>query len=173
MLLESYRLKLFRPECNPKFSSLHCIAYLNEDVACALPYLNSVLGGTQYLNDPAEVMFHHNGRIIKVAGREIAVNALKDEHEAQQIVSWLKDEINSAWENRERITPSQEGLQKPKLINILRLLPKTNCKQCGQPTCMVFAAQLAEGGRSAADCSELSADNRLALEHYLSAFIFD
>jgi hypothetical protein len=49
MLLEGYRIKIFRPECNPRFSSLHCIAQLDQDVACALPYLNAVLGGAQYL----------------------------------------------------------------------------------------------------------------------------
>ena len=70
---------------------MHCIAYLNEDVGAVLPYLNSVLGGTQFLNDPPEVMFHHLGRIIKVGAREIAVNALKDEQEADRILEWLKE----------------------------------------------------------------------------------
>ena len=49
-------------------------------------YLNAVLGGTQYLLDPPEVMFHHHGRIIKVGSREIAINALKDEQEADRIL---------------------------------------------------------------------------------------
>jgi ArsR family metal-binding transcriptional regulator len=173
MLLESYRINIFRPECNPRFSSLHCVAQLDQDVACALPYLNAVLGGDQYLNDPPEVMFHHHGRIIKVAAREIAVNALKDQDEAERILSWLKDEINRAWEDRESISPSCEARAKPKLINILQLLPKTNCKKCGQATCMVFAAQLVEGGRRAADCPDLDDDKRTALEDYLTRFVFD
>ncbi|MBW2711975.1 MAG: Fe-S cluster protein, partial [Deltaproteobacteria bacterium] len=28
-----------------------------------------------------------------------------------------------------------------------KLLPKTNCKECGQSTCMVFATQIAEGAK--------------------------
>ena len=79
MLLETYTKKIFRAECNPQFESLHCIARLDQDVSEALPYLNAVLGGFEYLKDPPAVMFRSRGRLITVHAREIAVNALKDE----------------------------------------------------------------------------------------------
>lgn len=173
MLLSGYSKTIFRPECNPGFESVHCIARLNEDVGEVLPYLNAVLGGTQYLNDPPEVMFHHHGRIIKVGAREIAVNALKDEDEADRILQWLKTEINQAWENRAGITPSFQGRSRPELMAILRLLPRTNCKKCGRPTCMAFAAQVMEGGRGAEHCSELDDENRRELSDYLKGFVFE
>ncbi|MCU0600412.1 MAG: Fe-S cluster protein [Desulfobacterales bacterium] len=170
MLLNNYTQKIFRPECNPSFESVHCIATLDEDISEALPFLNAELGGTQYYKDPPTVMFHVYGKIIKVSGREIAVNALQDEAEADKIITWLKNEINRVWENREHITPSETTPEKPKLIEILKLLPKTNCKKCGLATCMVFAAQVMEGGRGAGDCPELSSEQRLKLEDYLSQF---
>ncbi|MCP4748765.1 MAG: Fe-S cluster protein [Desulfobacteraceae bacterium] len=173
MRLTGYTKTLFRPECNPSFESVHCIAHLNEDVGEVLPYLNSVLGGTCYLNDPPEVMFHHYGKIIKVGAQEIAVNALNDEQEADRILEWLKDEINQAWENRDSITPCYTGKAKPKLMDILLLLPKTNCKKCGQPACMAFAAQLMEGGRGVEHCPELDEENRTKLSGYLAGFVFD
>jgi ArsR family metal-binding transcriptional regulator len=173
MLLSGYTKKIFRPECNPSFQSVHCIARLNEEVGKVLPYLNAVLGGTQYFNDPPEVMFHHHGKIIKVGAREIAVNALKDEQETDLILNWLKSEINQAWEDRGTITPCYTGKIKPKLIEILRLLPKTNCKKCGQPTCMVFAAQVMKGGRGAEHCPEVSDGNRSKLSGYLEGFVFE
>lgn len=166
-------MKIFRPECNPGFESVHCVSRLNEDVGEVLPYLNAVLGGAQYFREPPEVMFHHNGRIIKVGAREIAINALKDADEAERILEWLKTEINHAWEKRDTITPCFTGKIKPKLIEILRLLPKTNCKKCGLPTCMVFAAQAVEGGRGAELCPELAETNRRQLEVYLSGFEFE
>ena len=138
-----------------------------------LPYLNAVLGGTQYLNDPPEVMFHHHGRIIKVGAREIAVNALKDEDEADRILEWLKTEINQAWESRAGITPSFQGRSRPELMTILRRLPRTNCKKCGRPTCMAFAAQVMDGGRGAEHCPELDDENRRELSGYLAGFIFE
>ncbi len=173
MLLTGYTRKIFRPECNASFETLHCIARLNEDVGEALPYLNAALGGTQYFSDPPEVMFHHQGRIIKVGSREIALNALKDEQEADRILRWLSDEINQAWENRDRITPCYTGKVKPKLLDILRLLPKTNCKKCGQSTCMVFAVQLMEGGRGVEHCPELEDRRRAELSGYLDQFDFE
>jgi ArsR family metal-binding transcriptional regulator len=173
MLLSGYSKTIFRPECNPSFESVHCIARLNEDVSEVLPYLNAVLGGTQYFNDPPEVMFHHNGKIIKVGAWEIAVNALQDEHEADHILEWMKTEINQAWDNRAMITPSFSGKTKPKLMEILRLLPRTNCKKCGQPTCMVFAAQMMDGGRGVEQCPELNHGNQTKLSEYLSGFIFE
>ena len=173
MRLSGYTKTIFRPECNSSFESVHCLASLNEDVGDVLPYLNAVLGGTQYFNDPPEVMFHHHGRIIKVNAREIAINALKDEKEADSILEWLKKEINQAWMNRDSITPCYAGKTKPKLIEILKLLPKTNCKKCGQPTCMTFAAQVTEGGRGVEHCPELIEENRAKLSRYLANFVFE
>ncbi len=115
-------------------------------------------------------MFHAYGKIIKVSGREIAVNALKDEAEADKIIEWLRNEINRVWDNRDHITPSEITPEKPKLIEILKLLPKTNCKKCGLPTCMVFAAQVVEGGRGAEDCTELTPEKKKQLAEYLSNF---
>ncbi|MBW2113198.1 MAG: Fe-S cluster protein, partial [Deltaproteobacteria bacterium] len=89
MLLESYTKKIFRPECNPSFQSLHCIAALDQDITDALPYLNAVLGGFEYFKDPPAVTFRIQGKIIAVHPREIAVNALRDEEEAGKILEWL------------------------------------------------------------------------------------
>ena len=173
MILKSYTKKIFRPECNPCFESLHCIAHLDQDISTVLPYLNAVLGGFEYLQDPPAVIFRSRGRFITVHGREIAINALRDEEEADRILEWLKREINAAWQNRENIQPSHEGAPKPKLIDILKLLPKTNCKECGEPTCMVFATRMAEGINRPEDCRPLAGENRQKLAAYMSQFNFD
>jgi ArsR family metal-binding transcriptional regulator len=173
VLLKTYTKKIFRAECNPQFESLHCIARLDQDVSAALPYLNSVLGGFEYLKDPPAVMFRSRGRLITVHAREIAVNALKDEAEADKILEWLKREINQAWDNRAAITPSTEGAPKPQVLEILKLLPRTNCQECGEPTCMVFAARAAEGVKDAADCPPLTAEAQNRLRDYLGRFNFD
>lgn len=173
MLLKTYRKEIFRPECNPKFQSLHCIAHLDQDVTEALPYLNSVLGGFEYLKDPPAVVFKAHGRLITVQGCQIAINSLKDEAETDKILKWLQREINSAWEERGNIEPSYEGAPKPKIIEILRLLPQANCRKCGQPTCMVFATRLVEGIHSIDQCSELDNFQSQRLTDYLSDFHFD
>jgi len=173
MLLKSYSKEILRPECNPGFESVHCIAHLDQDISAVLPYLNAVLGGFEYLKDPLAVIFRSQGKFITVHGRKIAVNALRDEGEADKILAWLKREINQAWENRPSIEPSYEGAPRPKLIEILKLLPKTNCKECGEPTCMVFAARMTEGVKEPADCPPMDAGNKRRLAEYMSQFQFD
>ena len=152
MLLKGYTKEIFNPKCNPSFQSLHCIAHLDQDISGSLPYLNTVLGGFEYLRNPPAVTFRVYGKIITVHPKEIAVNALKDEEEADKILEWLKREINEAWERKDEIEPKYEGTPKPKLLQILRLLPSTNCRECGEPTCMVFAAKIVEGAKGPEDC---------------------
>jgi ArsR family metal-binding transcriptional regulator len=173
MLLESYKKEISRPECNPSFQSLHCIAHLDQDITEALPYLNATLGGFEYLKNPPAVTFRIQGKILTVHPREIAVNALRDEEEADKILEWLKREINDAWENRDKIAPSYEGVPKPGILEILKLLPKTNCRECGQPTCMVFATLAAQGVKDAEDCPALKDEKKSLLKTYLARFGFD
>ena len=173
MLLESYSKEIFRPECNPRFESVHCIAHLDQDISEVLPYLNAVLGGFDYLKDPPAVIFRSQGKLITVHGNKIAINALKDEAEADKILNWLKRKINEAWENRDSIEPSYDGAPKPKLIEILKLLPRTNCRECGKPTCMVFAARMAEGVVGPDDCPPIDVAKRGLLKDYMHQFKFD
>ena len=173
MILKSYTKKIFRPQCNPGFESVHCIARLDQDISEVLPYLNAVLGGFEYLKDPPAVIFRSQGKFITVHGRKIAINALSDEAEADRILDWLKREVNNAWKNRASIEPSCEGAPKPKLIEILKLLPKTNCKECGESTCMVFAVRVAEGVKAPEDCPPMGAEKKRRLEEYMSQFKFD
>ena len=41
-------------------------------------------------------------------------------------------------------------------IQIYKLLPKTNCKECGEPTCLAFAMKLAAGKAELAKCPYVS-----------------
>ncbi|MBW2000494.1 MAG: Fe-S cluster protein, partial [Deltaproteobacteria bacterium] len=152
---------------------LHCIAHLERDVGEVLPYLNSVLGGFEYLKEPPAVTFKAHGKIITVHPRKIAINALRDEGEADRILEWLKREINGAWEKRHEIQPSYEGAPRPKIFEILKLLPRTNCRQCGQPTCTVFATLVAQGAKSADDCPDLSEEACQMMDNYMAQFQLD
>ncbi|AEF86233.1 acetyl-coa decarbonylase/synthase complex subunit gamma (acds complex subunit gamma) (acds complex methyltransferase)(corrinoid/iron-sulfur component large subunit) [Treponema primitia ZAS-2] len=43
-------------------------------------------------------------------------------------------------------------------LDIFKLLPKTNCKKCGNPTCMAFAMKVAQGGITIDKCPDISAE---------------
>ena len=48
-------------------------------------------------------------------------------------------------------------------IQIFKLLPKTNCKECGVPTCLAFAMNLASGKAELDACPYVSDDARAQL----------
>ncbi len=173
MLLSVYRLDIFNNECRPSAMSVQCFAHFNQDISLALPYLNAALGGFEYIKNPASVTFRIQGKIITVYGQKIAINALKDETEARKIVEWIIREINEAWDKRGEIEPSYEGMPKPKIIEILKLLPKTNCRKCGSQTCMVFANLVAEGAKDSTDCPELGKEMKSRLSDYIKPFRLD
>ncbi len=49
-------------------------------------------------------------------------------------------------------------------IQIFKLLPKTNCKECGVPTCLAFAMNLASGKADLDSCPYVSDEARAQLE---------
>ena len=49
-------------------------------------------------------------------------------------------------------------------IQIYKFLPKTNCKDCGFPTCLAFAMKLATKSVELSLCPHMTADGKLALE---------
>ncbi len=51
----------------------------------------------------------------------------------------------------------------PTAIEFFKLLPKTNCKDCGQPTCLAFAMQLANQKAKIEDCPHVEQGAKDAL----------
>ena len=41
-------------------------------------------------------------------------------------------------------------------LDIFKLTPKTNCKECGSPTCMAFAMKVAQGAVELSKCPHMS-----------------
>ena len=49
-------------------------------------------------------------------------------------------------------------------LDIYKLLPKTNCRECGFATCLAFAMQLAKKSISIEKCPYLSPESKVRLE---------
>lgn len=49
-------------------------------------------------------------------------------------------------------------------IEIFKLLPKTNCGECGVPTCLAFAMNLAAGKAELTKCPKLSEESKIKLQ---------
>ncbi len=169
MLVKNYHLEYCRPP-NPGATHLRGLARLDAEITDLLPYLNTVLRGHLYMREPPSLTIKYRAKLITFHPREIAINILKDEAEAEEIMAWLKGVINDTWQRREAITPSFEVPAKPRIMEILKLLPRTNCRGCGEPTCLVFATQVSHGEAGLQDCPGLELEALEGLQEYLRKF---
>lgn len=169
MLVKRYHKEFCRPP-NPEAQHLRCVARLDADISEVLPYLNTALRGHQYFKDIPSLTLKFPGKLVTLYREEVAINIIKNEVEAESFLDWLVEKINETWERRAEITPTFEIAPRPRILEILRLLPKTNCGQCGHSTCMIFAVKTAEGGSRPENCSGLDEKRSKLLWDYLGQF---
>jgi ArsR family metal-binding transcriptional regulator len=72
--------------------------------------------------------------------------------ELYEILDWVKDLINDTYESRSDIEPSYKARKIVPALKIYNLLPKKNCGECGEQTCMAFAAKLNKFEAEVDDC---------------------
>jgi ArsR family metal-binding transcriptional regulator len=171
MLIKGYTKSFVRPP-NPNARHLRCFAALGADVTEVLPYLNTVLKAYDYSADPPTLTLKLPGKLVTIHPREIAINIVADEGEAEEILAWLKQVINDTWARREGIEPNFAVAPRPRVLDLLKLLPKSNCGKCGALTCMVFAVELGTGGKAPEQCPELGEGDRDRLRECLSCSRF-
>lgn len=141
--------------CLADASKIRFVAAIDRDVSEILPYLNAVLKGAIYNHGARTLTIKKGGRLITIHPRQIAAGKAIDEKDAQEIIEWLKGLLNDCWEKRETIVPSFERQEHLVALDIYKLLPGTNCKKCGELTCLAFAVKLADERAGVMECSEL------------------
>ena len=51
-------------------------------------------------------------------------------------------------------------------IQIFKMLPKKNCKECGCPTCMAFSMKVAQGALKIEQCPHVSCSQEAPVRRY-------
>lgn len=168
MLIENYDLEVFTPPCEPGAERFSAIARLTVDISEVLPYLNAALRGAVYHKEANALTWKKGGHNITFNAYELATSNAVDREGAEKELKGLIDLVNRTWERRAEIEPDFEIHQRPKPMEIFKLLPGTNCKLCGEATCWIFAAKLATSQKALADCPPLHepqyAENLAVLE---------
>ena len=158
MLLSSYTLDIVSPPCEPGAERWSAKAALAEDIGDALPYLNATLKGAIYNHATRALTWRMGRHAIAIRPREIAISNLRDKDAAATEVQRVADIVNRTWERHAEITPSVEMRQRLKPMDVYKLLPATNCKACGQPTCFTFALKVTAGEVEPEQCTPLFTD---------------
>jgi ArsR family metal-binding transcriptional regulator len=168
MLIEKYDVEVFTPPCEPGAERFSAIARLTTDISEVLPYLNATLRGAIHHPSANALTWKKGGHNIAFHSYEVATSNVEDREGAEKELKGLIELVNRTWERRAEITPDTTTRQRPTPMAIYKLLPNTNCKQCGEATCYSFALKLVVSQKKIADCPPLAepqyAKKRAALE---------
>jgi len=83
---------------------------------------------------------------------------MEDEKEAHEILTWIKNLINETYQKKEEIEPNYSSGDSLKPSEIQKLLPGTNCKECGMRSCLAFAFKLVDDKIGIEKCRPLFTD---------------
>jgi len=156
--VKNYELEVISPPCEPGAERWNAIAHLSDDVSEVMPYLNATLRGCIYDHQSGVLTWQRGGRRIIIRLKEIAVTNLEDREDARRVMGSLVKTINETWERRADIEPDYRKRDRLKPMDVYKLLPGTNCKACGEPSCFLFALKVTAGKVEVKNCQPLFTD---------------
>jgi ArsR family metal-binding transcriptional regulator len=148
--------------CMADEKKIRLIAYFNRDIAEILPYLNAVMKGASYNKGASTLTFAKERRLINLYNIKITVAKADDIIDAWKVLDSIKDLINKTYRDKGSIEPNYEEKVKVTALQIYGWLPKSNCKACGEATCLAFACKLLQGEQKLSKCMPLSTDSKFA-----------
>jgi len=142
--------------CMADDKKIRLIAYLNRDITEIMPYLNAVIKGASYNKGASTLTFAKERRLINLYNMKVTIAKADDIIDAWHILDEIKALINNTYEKRLDIKPNYDEKVKVTALQIYGWLPKTNCRVCGEATCLAFAVRLLQGEQKLLNCAPLS-----------------
>ncbi|MGB9617622.1 MAG: (Fe-S)-binding protein [Desulfomonilaceae bacterium] len=158
MLIESYHLQIDVADHSADVFEYEAIAHLPVDIREVLPYLNAVFKNGTYFSDGPVFSWRLDDHKVGFWHDRIAADHLESREQAKEVIDRLVDIVNDVWERRAEIEPDSVTHENLQPLELYRLLPKTNCKACGESSCFNFALKLAAGVIELRQCEPLSAE---------------
>ncbi|MBN1289302.1 MAG: hypothetical protein JXA49_06680 [Actinobacteria bacterium] len=157
MLIEDYELEICDVECVPsaRGSIYSAKVHFDGDVSGVMPYLNAVIDHAEYSGNYEFISWRDDERKYILRPGELAFSAVMDRPHALKLAAEITGMINDTWARKGEIVPAYDRKKKPQALTILKLLPGTNCGNCGEPACMAFAVKLSEGTVGLEKCPSL------------------
>jgi ArsR family metal-binding transcriptional regulator len=157
MLLQSYKITRILP-CIADPEKIRVIAEVSGEIHKVFPYLNAILKECLFNHPALNLTIKKGEKLITLHANHITLIKIDDEKEAEAILNWVQNLVNETYQNRDNIQPDYTMRQEFKPTDIIKLLPGTNCKKCGFPTCLSFAFKLIKKGVRIGKCPPLSSD---------------
>ncbi|GAB4473455.1 MAG: (Fe-S)-binding protein [Anaerolineae bacterium] len=127
-----------------------------------LPYLAALPNVIAFNPDTCTLTFRRPRGFLTLYPDKVYITQVASADEGLELLAALKDAINATWEHRDRLTAVTQRRRVPRPLDVYSLLPQTNCKQCGEATCMAFAFALLQSARKLSECPPLHSDASFA-----------
>ena len=138
--------------CVADKSRMRFIAHLGGSLAPALPYLNAELPEACYNPKGETLTFMDRYRLVTLYPYRVVVAKNDDIVDGWRVLELVRRRINETWARRREIAPCYQTREKPPALEIYKRLPRTNCRACGQLTCLAFAVMVHDGELPASKC---------------------
>ena len=148
--------------CMADEKKIRLIAYFDRDITEILPYLNAVIKVASYNKNAAILTYAKERRLINFYNIKVTIAKADDIIDAWVILDEVKKLINNTYFHRDTIEPGYEEKIKVTALEIYGWLPKTNCKACGEATCLAFACRLLLGEQNLLKCVPLSTETKFS-----------
>ena len=154
VLLRDYRITHVQ-DCIADAKKTRVVADLSDDIAPVFPYLNRVIANLLYNPGAVSIVLRREWRILTFYPRVAMLAKVDGPEDGRAQLDWFRDLVNDVWRRRDEIEPCHERRQLLGPMDAYLLLPRLNCRRCGEATCMAFAFSLLLANRPLSDCPRL------------------
>ena len=151
-LINHYDIEIIEPGCSPGSGRYGLRIVVVQDISEVMPYINSMANNAWYDHENQTLILKEPGQAYALRPHEIRIARLAEPTQASEIGRAVVAKMNDIWAGRDNVQPRFDTRNLPSAIDILKLLPRTNCRQCGYTTCLAFAAALRSSDADVDDC---------------------
>ncbi|MEM2911565.1 MAG: (Fe-S)-binding protein [Candidatus Bathyarchaeia archaeon] len=158
-IVKKIEIKEISP-CTADPERIKFLAQADKPLEDVLPILYLAIPNAKYSEKLGALNYTHQQHLITMfTNGRIGMTYVKDRSEAEQLVEEARKLINRAFIYlKTHGKPSSEIIRAKKEltpVKIYDLLPKINCKMCGEQGCFAFATKLLNGEKTLRDCPPL------------------
>ena len=146
---------------------LPCLAYPDRIIVIGkpsrsldevIPYLATLPSIIAYNPDQQTLTFRRQPGFLTIQREEVYITQVKDIEEGLELLAALTESINAVWKHHHELVAVTTSKRTPRPLDVWELLPRTNCRQCGEATCMAFAVGLLQQTHLLDECTLLQTD---------------
>jgi ArsR family metal-binding transcriptional regulator len=139
--------------CVADASKIRLIAHTEKDISLSFPYINALRNDVSFNKEWPILSFMDGYRMITLYQNRITAAKLDDIFDGWRVLEKIRRLVNDTYGRRKEIEPSYEMRRRPPVLEIFKRLPGTNCRECGEASCMAFASRVWSGDKQPSGCT--------------------